>query len=103
MTETEQAIEHFEYGISHDIFSEPVTTYARLAVAALRDHIDREKPHSLKSNDYPKEGQRVLFWDTLNSRWATGHYSCPHWEADDCRVEASHWISLPEPPKGATL
>lgn len=31
----EDAINHFKYGISHDIFSEPVTTYAKLAVKAL--------------------------------------------------------------------
>ena len=31
----EDAINHFEYGISHDIFSEPVTSYAKLAVEAL--------------------------------------------------------------------
>ena len=30
-----QAISHFEYGVSHDIFSEPVTTYAKLAIEAL--------------------------------------------------------------------
>jgi DNA-directed RNA polymerase subunit RPC12/RpoP len=30
-----QAISHFWYGISHDIFSEPVTTYAMLAIEAL--------------------------------------------------------------------
>lgn len=30
-----EAINHFKYGISHDIFSEPVTTYAKLAVEAL--------------------------------------------------------------------
>jgi hypothetical protein len=31
----EDAINHFKYGISHDIFSEPVTSYAELAVEAL--------------------------------------------------------------------
>ena len=30
-----QAILHFRYGVSHDIFSEPVTTYAKLAIEAL--------------------------------------------------------------------
>ena len=30
------AISHFEYGISHDIFKEPVTSYAKAAVSALR-------------------------------------------------------------------
>ena len=32
----EQAISHFEHGVSHDIFSEPVTTYAKLAIEALK-------------------------------------------------------------------
>lgn len=31
----EKAIEHFKYGISHDIFKEPVTSYAKMAVEAL--------------------------------------------------------------------
>ena len=31
----EAAIEHFKYGISHDIFKEPVTSYAKMAVEAL--------------------------------------------------------------------
>lgn len=31
----EDAINHFKYGISHDIFSEPVTSYAKMAVEAL--------------------------------------------------------------------
>lgn len=35
----EQAIEHYKYGISHDIFSEPVTTYASLAINALNKQI----------------------------------------------------------------
>jgi predicted nucleic acid-binding Zn-ribbon protein len=34
----EQAISHFWYGISHDIFSEPVTTYAKLAIEALKKY-----------------------------------------------------------------
>ncbi len=43
MNETKKAIEHFHYGITHDIFSEPVTTYARLAVDALREQAERSK------------------------------------------------------------
>lgn len=30
-----EAINHFKYGITHDIFSEPVTSYAKIAVKAL--------------------------------------------------------------------
>ena len=39
-----KAIEHYNYGISHDIFSEPVTSYARLAVDAL-ERQDAKKPN----------------------------------------------------------
>ena len=35
----QEAINHFNYGISHDIFKEPVTSYARLAVEALEKQI----------------------------------------------------------------
>lgn len=38
----QDAIQHYEYGINHDIFSEPVTTYARLAVKALRRYPEHE-------------------------------------------------------------
>lgn len=34
----DEAIEHFKYGISHDIYSEKVAGYARLAVAALEKY-----------------------------------------------------------------
>lgn len=33
----EEAIAHFKYGISHDIFSEPVKSYAKLAIEALQE------------------------------------------------------------------
>jgi hypothetical protein len=46
MNETKKAIEHFHYGITHDIFSEPVTTYARLAVEALREQAERSRANS---------------------------------------------------------
>ena len=57
MTEREQeirkAIEHFKYGVTHDIFSEPVTTYAMLAVEAL------EKMAYAEANTEP-EGIRFI-------------------------------------------
>lgn len=43
MTDIDKAIDHYQYGISHDIFSEPVTTYAILAITALREKQEREK------------------------------------------------------------
>lgn len=41
-----QAISHFSYGVSHDIFSEPVTTYAKLAIEALEKQIPK-KPYDI--------------------------------------------------------
>lgn len=37
----ENAIAHFKYGISHDIFKEPVTTYSKMAVEALEKQIPK--------------------------------------------------------------
>jgi hypothetical protein len=39
----EDAISYFKHGISHDIFSEPVKTYAKLAVKALEKQLLAEK------------------------------------------------------------
>lgn len=38
----ENAIAHFKYGITHDIYSEPVTSYAKMAVEALEKQISVE-------------------------------------------------------------
>ena len=35
----EDAIQHFKYGISHDIYSEPATSYVRLAIKALEKQL----------------------------------------------------------------
>lgn len=45
LEEITKAKEHFQYGISHDIFSEPVTSYARTAVEAL----DKQMPNSKRA------------------------------------------------------
>lgn len=45
------AIAHYTYGITHDIFSEPVTSYAELAVDALEKQIPK-KPHSIGKYGY---------------------------------------------------
>lgn len=52
-----EAIEHFKYGISHDIFSEPVTSYAKMAVEALEKQIeDEEEGHWFLLDDCSNEG-----------------------------------------------
>ena len=42
MTDLQKAIEHYRYGVSHDIFSEPVTTYAKLAIDALERQVPQQ-------------------------------------------------------------
>lgn len=37
-----EAISHFTYGITHDIFKEPVTSYAALAINALNKQIPQK-------------------------------------------------------------
>ena len=44
----QEAINHYEYGITHDIFSEPVTTYAKMAVEALEKQIPKKPIHKIK-------------------------------------------------------
>lgn len=38
----QKAISHYKYGISHDIFSEPVTSYAKLSIEALEKQIQQK-------------------------------------------------------------
>ena len=42
MTIIKQAIDHYHYGVTHDIFSEPVTSYAELAIGALEKQIPKK-------------------------------------------------------------
>ena len=60
----EQAISHFSYGVSHDIFNEPVTTYAKLAIEALEKQIPKKPLHMHKNYYCPicKEDGWML-WD----------------------------------------
>ena len=102
----EQAISHFWYGVSHDIFSEPVTTYAKLAIEALK-----------KEN-----GVTVQEWAPVKERLPQEkvdcmvHYKHAYCDNDDYRAigmcfydgekfqfdqayKVTHWMPLPKPPK----
>ena len=54
----EKAISHFKHGISHDIFSEPVTSYAKMAVEALEKQklkaVDNDELVCISKEDYKK-------------------------------------------------
>ena len=38
----QEAISHFQYGVSHGIFKEPVTSYASLAIKALKKELPQK-------------------------------------------------------------
>ena len=42
MTTIDKAIEHYTYGVTHDIFSEPVTSYAKLAIEAIKKQVPQK-------------------------------------------------------------
>ena len=65
----QEAINHYKYGITHDIFSEPVTTYAKMAVEALEKQIPQSP--TLEGDGYCPEGN--LVYDT---------WICPNCERD---------------------
>ena len=104
----EQAISHFWYGVSHDIFSEPVKTYAKLAIEAL------EKENGVTVQEWipvterlPENNQWALCfmkdksfgtfcvfqWNYIDWQWNDGN---ERWKEKD----VTHWMPLPQPPKG---
>ena len=124
----EQAISHFWYGVSHDIFSEPVKTYAKLAIEALEKEngVTVQEWISVKDK-IPEMGEHYQSEDVLVcidyrpddpgttedtyvsidhvdfNCFGQGEFSC---ERDDPRdgepspYFVTHWMPLPQPPKG---
>lgn len=104
----DEAIAHFDYGVTHDIFSEPVTTYAKLAGAALayiRHVPDTDFGKWIPvSERLPESGQHVLCvlknggldicqWCSFDKSWSNDHDWCQE-------KDVTHWMPLPELPKG---
>lgn len=71
------AISHFEYGISHDIFTEPVTSYARAAVSALRAQKEKQPNAPLAMDElWAMNGEPVYIVSGDMSWWdIVGHSS----------------------------
>ena len=65
----QEAINHFKYGITHDIFSEPVTSYAKMAVEAL------EKQTPLKPTTFGRNLFDCAFCGRVLERYS--HNYCP--------------------------
>ena len=74
-----QAISHFRYGVSHDIFSEPVTTYAKLAIEALK-----------KANDVTVV---VRCKDCIYSYEEFGFIYCTFGPYGDCKVPSQFYCA----------
>ena len=110
-----QAISHFWYGVSHDIFSEPVTTYAKLAIEALEKEkesgVTVQEWVSVKDKLPEKDGQYLIF--------TTQYFTPDHIDEIDhkdgieisgyCKrygflskngIYAKYWRDIPQPPKG---
>ena len=85
-----QAISHFWYGISHDIFSEPVTTYAMLAIEAL----EKEKGSGVTVQGCCHKAESVI---SKTGLMCTACYSDIDRDAVFCKYCGAKVI--PQPPK----
>lgn len=59
-----EAINHYEYGISHDIFSEPVRGYAKLSVLMLKRELLNEYKKWLKHWKTTANYQAINWYET---------------------------------------
>ena len=121
----EQAITYFWYGVSHDIFSEPVTTYAKLAIEALKkensvtvqewisvkDRLPEEDGTYLTAlnhhfgahqgvsiRKFAKDGETVDEYELAGQKYVWYFYDSEYGYVPTDSV--THWMPLPEPPKG---
>ena len=97
-----QAISHFSYGVSRDIFSEPVTTYAKLAIEALKKEngVTVQEWISVKDR-LPEDQEEVLV--CTRSKNGVRNIDKGYMAIDRFihrgRAEVTHWMPLPQPPK----
>ena len=107
----EQAISHFSCGVSHDIFSDPVTTYAKLAIEAL----EKEKEIGVTVQEWISVTERLPDYFTGVLVWCPGN-KCIYAAYRNVRQEwctfddtiaghvvvnmVTHWMPMPQPPKG---
>ena len=95
-----QAISHFWYGVSHDIFSEPVKTYAKLAIEALEKENGVTVQEWISVNDrLPEQGEEAICI-AADGDMMIGKYTEWGWMFPCYFEDLTHWMPLPEPPKG---
>ena len=96
----EQAISHFWYGVSHDIFSEPVKTYAKLAIEALEKENGVTVQEWISVNDrLPEQGVEAICI-AADGDMMIGKYTEWGWMFPCYFEDLTHWMPLPQPPKG---
>ena len=96
----EQAISHFWYGVSHDIFSEPVKTYAKLAIEALEKENGVTVQEWISVNDrLPEQGEEAICI-AADGDMMIGKYTKWGWMFPCYFEDLTHWMPLPEMPKG---
>ena len=103
----EQAISHFWYGVSHDIFSEPVKTYAKLAIEALEKEngVTVQEWISVKDR-LPKPWEQVLIYSRHDFCESAFYIGVPGkwrvtWNHEMLDADSvTHWLPLPQPSKG---
>ena len=96
----EQAISHFWYGVSHDIFSEPVTTYAKLAIEALKKENGVTVQEWISVNDrLPEQGEEAICI-AADGDMMIGKYTEWGWMFPCYFEDLTHWMPMPQPPKG---
>ena len=116
----EQAISHFWYGVSHDIFSEPVTTYAKLAIEALKKEngvtvqewisVDDRLPQENEPEGAICEQVQVLLdngvvstgWCNRRTKlwWHFSYGASDFIDYDYDHTPVIAWQPLAQPPKG---
>ena len=97
--EIEKAIETIKsWGVND--YDTDIDKAFRLAISALEHQLTNGWIPCIEK--YPEECERVIVWDTLNNRIAIAYFSCPHWEADDGRINVIAWQPLPEPYKNVS-
>ena len=96
----EQAISHFWYGVSHDIFSDPVKTYAKLAIEALEKEngVTVQEWISVKDR-LPEQGEKAICI-AADGDMMIGKYTEWGWMFPCYFEDLTHWMPLPQPPKG---
>ena len=91
----EQAISHFWYGVSHDIFSEPVKTYAKLAIEALEKENGVTVQEWISVNDrLPEQGEEAICI-AADGDMMIGKYTEWGWMFPCYFEDLTHWMPLP--------